>query len=435
MAKYRKLTKLDQGGFADVWLCRRSDNGRRFAKKQLRSDAGDGAIKRFRREFRMLSKLDHPNVIKVLGRHLKKEPYWYVMPLYEHSLQEKLGTMMDDESRIARVFTAVLDAMEYAHSEGVVHRDLKPANILMNSDSDIVVADFGIGLKIDAETTRQTLSGVPLGTSLYMAPEQWSSAHEADERSDVFALGRILDELYGGPFTERGARSPALSPGIAFLVERCTEDDPERRFQSVAGLKQAYLTVLNPLEGGVRLADFTDLRTRLSVASSDYDGGELDEFLSLFLELYPEEDELLVDTMLALHPDAVASLYERGPGSMKELIKAFCKEVSRRRWPFRYTDHISDGCLGVFRAIGDPQLRAELVACLVSLGVSHDRWKVLRDAASMIHQMKRPEEVLSLVERLKGVPEWNLESMGEYVRLDRVKKPLRSFFKPEQAEE
>lgn len=401
--------------------------------KELRSDAGNGAIKRFRREVRMLSKLDHPNVIKVLGRHLRKEPYCYVMPLYEHSLKEKLGTMMDDESRIARVFTAVLDAMEYAHSEGVVHRDLKPANILMNSDSDVVVADFGIGLEIDGETTRQTLSGVPLGTQWYMAPEQWSSAHEADERSDVFALGRILEELYGGPFTERGVRSTELPAGIAFLVERCTEDDPERRFQSVAGLKQAYLTVVNPLEGGIRLAEFTDLRTRLSVASSDYGGGRLDEFLGLFLELHAEEDELLVDTMLALHPDAIASLYERGPGSMKELIKAFCKEVSRRGWPFRFTDQISDGCLEIFRAIENPQIRAEVVACLVTLGAFHNRWKVMRDTASMIHQMKRPEEVLALVERLNKVPEWDLEPMAEYVRLDRVKKPLRSFFKSQQA--
>ena len=162
--------------------------------------------------------------------------------------------------------------------EGVVHRDLKPANILMNSDSDVVVADFGIGLKMGTDATRQTLSGVPLGTRLYMAPEQWSSAHEADERSDVLALGRILDELYRGPLTERGAQVPDLPPGIAFVVERCTEENRERRFGSVAGLKQAYLTVVNPPEGDSRLAEFTDLRARLSVSSSEYANGMLDRF-------------------------------------------------------------------------------------------------------------------------------------------------------------
>ena len=337
---------------------------------------------------------------------------------------------MGKERRIAKVFTAVLDGVAHAHREGVVHRDLKPANILMNGSSDVVVADFGLGLKMDPEASRLTSSGRGMGTDWYMAPEQEHSARDADGRADIFALGRILDELYGGPFAERGAMAPELPPGIAFLVRRCTEERRERRFQSVAELKDAYLAVVDALRGDAELAEFTPLREALSEVSSGYPSEMLDRFLALFEVLRQEEDKLLVDTMLALHTDAIAALYERSPSSMEELIRGFCEEVERRGWPFSYTDRLSDGCLRLFEAVREPRVRATLATCLVSLGTSHDRWKVLRDAASMIQRMKRPDEVLALKVQLSTASALDLEFMARYVSLRKVAKPLRPLFRP-----
>lgn len=430
MAKYRKLEVRGRGSFGVVWVCMRRGDRRRYAMKRLDTSASQEAKERFRREVRMLSKLDHPNVVEVLGRRLRKEPYFYVMPLYKLSLEERLGAVVGNESRIAKVFTAVLDGVAYAHREGVVHRDLKPANILMNSFSDVVVADFGLGLKIDPESSRLTLSGHGMGTAWYMAPEQGRDARNADERADVFALGRILDELYRGPIAERQAALPDLPPGIDFLVRKCTEELPERRFQSVAELKDAYMAVVDARRGDAQLTEFMGLRAQLSEASSGYVGGMLDRFLALFLVLRQEEEELLVDTMLALHPNAIAALFERSSGSMGELINGFCEEVGRRGWPFSYTDRLSDGCLRIFEAVREPQVRATLAACLVSLGTSHNRWKVLRDAASIIHGMKRPEEVVALLGQLSTASESDLEYMAQYVSLRRVAKPLRPLFKP-----
>lgn len=77
--------KLGSGGFGEVWLCTRREDGEVFAKKRLLDSVDVDGIARFQREVRLLSRLDHPNIVKVVGFHLKEPPYWYVMPRYRHT--------------------------------------------------------------------------------------------------------------------------------------------------------------------------------------------------------------------------------------------------------------------------------------------------------------------------------------------------------------
>ena len=153
------MEKLGSGGFAEVWrVSRRTDNNL-FAKKIL-IDESTEAIKRFHREVRIFSKLDHPRIVKVLDIHLDNKPYWYVMPLYKYSLFDKLSEVIQDKSAIFTIYTAIIEGMEYAHNQGVIHRDLKPGNILMNDFTDIAISDFGLGRALDAEKlNRATVSG------------------------------------------------------------------------------------------------------------------------------------------------------------------------------------------------------------------------------------------------------------------------------------
>src|ERR1044071_2971862 len=193
--RYREVAKLGSGGFGEVTSVRRVGEKTLLARKTLQLD-DEAALKRFAREVRILSSLDHPNIVRVIDQQLEPEPYYYVMPLFDHSLASELGSLVGDEARIGTIFRAILDAMEYAHAQGVIHRDLKPENVLMNSDTDLVVSDFGLGRRINAATTRQTMSGIGMGTPWYMAPEQLYDFKNADQRSDIFSLGRILYELH-----------------------------------------------------------------------------------------------------------------------------------------------------------------------------------------------------------------------------------------------
>ena len=104
MAIYRKHTKLGSGGFAEVWESIREGDGKHFAKKIL-VDETDEAIARFQREVRILSKLDHPRIVKVLGVKLRKAPYWYIMPLYKYSLRDELPEIVDEPVRVNAIFS------------------------------------------------------------------------------------------------------------------------------------------------------------------------------------------------------------------------------------------------------------------------------------------------------------------------------------------
>jgi eukaryotic-like serine/threonine-protein kinase len=261
LAKYIDEDLLGTGGFGEVWRCVRDSDGQRFAKKMLAADVGEDAIERFLREVRILSKLDHPNVVKVIAKHLTDPPYWYVMPLYSGSMETALPSIRGDESRARSVFTAILDAIEYAHGEGVIHRDLKCANVLMNAESDVAVSDFGLGRMIDATSTRQTVTGWGLGTALYMAPEQFADAKRADERSDIYSLGRMLYELYAEPLSLTPPDLTLLRPALATIVARCTQRDPKLRYESVTELKRAWAGALVVTDTSSTLSDLTSFAT------------------------------------------------------------------------------------------------------------------------------------------------------------------------------
>ena len=196
MSEFVEHTKLGEGGFGEVYVC--AEGNESFALKKLSLNCSEDAESRFQREIRILSTLDHPNIVKVLSHQWETRPFYYIMPLYECSLEQERVKIHHHEDRANKIFRAVLDGMEYAHEQGVVHRDLKPANILMNNDDDVVISDFGLGRFTDSETTRFTQTGHGLGSYFYMAPEQHYDGKNADRRSDIFALGRILYVMHVG---------------------------------------------------------------------------------------------------------------------------------------------------------------------------------------------------------------------------------------------
>ena len=107
MAKYVNDSKLGSGGFGEVYHCIRDTDGEAFAKKIL-IDESDDSVRRFQREVQILSKLEHPRIVSVTAKHLSKSPFWYTMPLYEHSLRvfvmpvpspRRVVTMAKDETR------------------------------------------------------------------------------------------------------------------------------------------------------------------------------------------------------------------------------------------------------------------------------------------------------------------------------------------------
>lgn len=407
MARYKDIAFLGTGGNAEVFLCERDTDGLRFAKKKILPTSSNDTKDRFKREVRLLAKLDHPNIVSIVGTHLETEPLWFVMTLYQSSLEALVPTITGDVPRISKLFSAILDAVEYAHSEGVIHRDLKPGNVLLNSDDDIVVSDFGLGRLIDSDSTRLTETGDWMGTVLYMAPEQHGDTKSADARADIFSLGRILYELMTGRLTSAVQDTTGIDPAIALIISRCTKRKPGDRFQTVADLKVAWRVAVGNEDAG---SDSERLKLLLSnLLTSSFDGKGVTEILEI-LGRHSDEKDLLHDTLIALPAEAIKAFSSHDTEQTKHLMKQFVDHATAQSWPFSYTDKIGDYCERAYNAVSDPELRADLLHCAIDVGIGHNRWHVLGIATSLLNASRSPAESIALAERIRtaspSIKEW-----------------------------
>ncbi len=232
---------------------------REVAIKIVATEPGESSS-RLRREARAISKLDHPNIVKVFDIAREGDSEFIVMELIDGRPLQAMIAEGPIGSEQCRAFASrIAVALSCAHEAGVVHRDLKPGNIMITAAGIPKLLDFGIA-KIDRSrlpdvtTSSDTYTGTLMGTAAYMSPEQLRGA-EVDGRSDIFSLGVVLYEMLAGgrrPFT--GQTHAELTAGILYrdpeplrgvprslerAVLRCLRKDPELRFNSAAVLAQA----------------------------------------------------------------------------------------------------------------------------------------------------------------------------------------------------
>jgi serine/threonine protein kinase len=251
--RYRIGALLAAGGMGEVWAARDLLLDRPVAVKVFGGAlAGDGrAGERLRREARAAGRLDHPNIARVLdlGEH-DGRPYLVMELLEGESLAARIdraGPMAPAEA--ARVVAAVADALQAAHSAGVVHRDVKPGNVFLTSGGEVKVLDFGIA---SAAGEAALTTGDLLGTAAYLAPER-ALGRPATPAADLYSLGVVLYELPAGrrPFeggsdielamaqvnarpASLGLVAPSTPPSLVAACERAMAKDPAARPPSAA---------------------------------------------------------------------------------------------------------------------------------------------------------------------------------------------------------
>ncbi len=197
---------LGEGATAVVYSARDLSVGSRVAIKWLRAGTmQDAWTERFLREIAFAQSLSHPGLVRILSSGEVQGRPFAVMPLVEGEtlrarLSREVQLPLDDVQRITE---QVAEAVDYAHSHGVLHRDLKPENIMLSGDRALVL-DFGIARALEQlADERFTMTGVAVGTPYYMSPEQAAADPHVDRRSDVYALACVAYEMLAGvpPFT------------------------------------------------------------------------------------------------------------------------------------------------------------------------------------------------------------------------------------------
>ena len=244
-----------------VYLCSHNSIDQHIAIKVLhgRAARSDELVQRFYREAKAISRLSHPNIIRVFifGRTEDGIIYLAMEYIKGVSLRQSFANGPMDEARAIKIMKQVLSGLSEAHTLGIIHRDLKPDNILLTSyrgEEDYVkVLDFGIAKVKEPDGDKEvklTQAGVVYGTPEYLSPEQ-AQALELDNRTDLYSLGIILYEMLTGtvPFTAPTAvtvltmhvfeepqppssTGVSLSPEMDAIVMRAIAKKTEHRFQS-----------------------------------------------------------------------------------------------------------------------------------------------------------------------------------------------------------
>jgi two-component system, LytTR family, response regulator len=260
IAHYRVISRLGEGGMGAVYLADDTRLGRRVALKVLPASlaADPERMHRFVQEARLASALTHPNVAAIyeIGEHQGLR--FIAMEYVEGDpLSVRLSRGPLPLSELLSVGVQVADALDDAHSKGIVHRDIKPSNLMITPRGYVKVLDFGLA-KLETsngdETQLITNAGTLLGTVAYMSPEQ-ALGQDLDHRTDLFSLGVVLYEMAsarlpfsGATVSETMARILNSQPdalarfnydvpeGLDRVVRKCLEKDRERRYQTAREL-------------------------------------------------------------------------------------------------------------------------------------------------------------------------------------------------------
>jgi len=253
--------ELGAGGMATVYLAEDVKHRRKVAVKVLRPElAAVLGADRFVQEITTTASLQHPHILPLFDSGEADSFLFYVMPYVDG---ETLRQRLDREKQLGieesvRIATEVLDALEYAHQQGVIHRDIKPENILLHGGRPMV-ADFGIALAVSAAAGgRMTETGLSLGTPHYMSPEQATAEKDLTARSDVYSLACVLYEMLTGEPPHMGNSAQqiimkivtdtprsvtelrkSVPPNVAAAVAQALEKLAADRFESAAAFAHA----------------------------------------------------------------------------------------------------------------------------------------------------------------------------------------------------
>ena len=192
---YKIIKKIGSGGMGDVYLAEHEKLEKKVAIKSLHKNlASDPSFrKRFSQEAKTHSKLDHPNIVKLLDYKERKDGLFLIMEYVDvKQLDEYIKKISGPipENELTKLFSQILETIGYAHDEGIIHRDIKPSNIMIDVKGRIKVLDFGIA-KMQEEDNGLTKTGIQIGTATYMSPEQVDTK-TLDYLTDIYSLGVTL---------------------------------------------------------------------------------------------------------------------------------------------------------------------------------------------------------------------------------------------------
>jgi eukaryotic-like serine/threonine-protein kinase len=372
MAKYRFGELIGGGGFGEIYEAICVDDNWKGVAKKLRPpfEAEDRA--RFQREVRLMTTLEHPNIVGVRASKMASETPWYAMERGVMNLSELVAETPDD-STLMSLFLEVCRGLDYAHRQGIIHRDIKPQNVIIFEDlfgeHYAALSDFGLGKRVDSTSTNLTATDTRLGTESYMSPEQLDDSRSVDVRADVFSLGKLLYFI----ITKRSPMhvNSDLVPGaFRHVIARATAVRPDDRYSSAAEVAAA----VEKARSREILPSVDAFNTALESFRAEKTDEALRE-LSVLIEGLRVDDSFMLKVFARTPAEVLYGLLRLAPGQTRAAITDYDRLVTGSM-AFDYCDIVANFYALIHQCSPDAELRLLVLRRLASVGQEHNRFFV-----------------------------------------------------------
>lgn len=425
--RYHVLGEIGRGGMGCVLQVTDAMSGESFALKYCPA-LDEVARRRFCREVRIMARINHPHVMPVVTHNEEHAPPYFTMPIAASSIADEIHANSDVNLTL-RIFIEMCMGVQAIHNAGSTHRDIKPENAMRMHDGRVVISDLGLAKLDDRDTTILTQTAMFLGTRLYCAPEQLfpSGSREADARTDVFQLGKVLYALLTG-------EQPALIDeqrvvaGLSHIVGRATQQHPDRRYQTVVQLMDAvqnYIRSQDPQATSNSQYESLLEQARSLFANGRYDTQNLESILEILPQI-TNGSETYIEQFERIPQDLFPVMAAQMPNQIEMPLEMYCNAIEDviGGYNFAHAEIVASKMSAVYAGATRPAIKVLALKTILIAAVKLGRYAAMEVFDRLLAEVNSQEMAAPVADMLRENHQYYYRMVGR-VSDDRLHAAIR----------